>query len=298
MKILIAGGTGLLGSHLCNSLLLKKYEIFVLTRNITKARQKLSSLVEIIDDLNNCDYKFDAVINLAGETLNQKWTSHSKKEFIDSRLRVTQKLVDFMNKSTHKPEIFISASAIGYYGHDYNASFSEESLQVSGEGFGHKLCKLWEQEALKIKSKKIRTCITRIGVVLSPDGGALQQMLTPFKFGLGAILGNGRQIISWIHIEDFAKAIEFLLHNKNSSGTYNLTSPGPVLQSQFASTLAKLMNRPLFLRLPSFLVEIIFGEMGKVFLLEGARVIPEKLLKEGYSFRYPALNSALSDIIK
>lgn len=295
MKILITGGTGLLGSYLTQSLLHKEHEIYVLTRSLIKAKTKLDSAVNIIEDLED-EYKFDAIINLAGENLNQKWTESAKQIFMDSRIIATQKIVEYIHKAKYKPEILISGSAIGYYGHDYNQTMVED-VEPLNSGFTNKLCKAWEEGACKLDSTTTRLCIIRTGVVLSSAGGALREMIVPFKYGLGATLGNGRQYVSWIHIEDFAKSIEFLLENKKAKGVFNLTSPNPVTQNQLASTLAKLMKRPHILRLPDFIVELIFGEMGKTLLLEGSKVLPKKLTEEGYKFRYPDIISAISDLL-
>ncbi|MDX1924168.1 MAG: TIGR01777 family oxidoreductase [Rickettsiaceae bacterium] len=294
MRILISGGSGFLGSYLSRHFIEKNYEVSVLTRDETRAAKILDKKVRIITDLDDGN-KFDVIINLAGESLNKKnWSKDLKQKFIQSRVNATKKIVEFANKSKKKPSLLISASAVGFYGHDYNNSFTEDS-KPADQGFCNQLCTEWENEAKNIDSK-IRLCIIRIGIVLAKDYGAFKEMVTPLKYGLGATLGNGMQWMSWIHITDFINAIDFLIENKKAEGVFNLCAPEPVRQTEMAGVLASKLGRPHILRLPNFLVELIFGEMGKVLLLEGAKVEPAKLQKLSFHFHYPELDSALNDL--
>lgn len=295
MHILINGGTGFIGSKLCEHFLALGFRVSILTRNIYKAN--VSKSTTLIDNLNDKEASYDVIINLAGEPLNKnRWNSRVKKVIYDSRINSTQKIVNYIKTAKVKPKLFISGSAIGYYGSSPSKNFTEDT-QPADNSYIHKICADWESAAMKALEYGVRVCIIRTGVVLDKNQGALAEMLTIFKLGLGAQLGDGKQWMSWIHIDDVLGAIDFLVNNVELRGPFNLTSPGSVTNAQFTKKLATAMKRPTFLKLPDFIVKILFGEMGDALLLKGQKVIPYNLIKAGYKFKFPKLHEALKDII-
>ena len=294
MKILITGGTGLIGQAFIKRFT-QEHSFTVLTRQPDK--QLASSNITYIDTLKSFDNlnAFDAVINLQGEPIfGKRWNAYQKQQLIQSRVRITQQLVTLINKSSNPPKAFISGSAIGYYGRQSELDIDESYANLHQE-FSHQLCKIWETAAL-VTNSKTRVCLLRTGIVLSPEGGALAQMAPPFKFGLGAVIGNGQQMMSWIHIDDMTKAINFLLTNSNIQGAVNLTAPNPVSNKVFSDELASAYRRPRVMCMPAFIVNLMFGEVAEL-LVYGQHVIPKKLLDAGYTFDYPNLSQALKNLI-
>ncbi|MGB0895396.1 MAG: TIGR01777 family oxidoreductase [Parashewanella sp.] len=295
MKILITGGTGFIGSDLV-TLLSTQHKICVLTRNVKKAQKKLGNIPTFIDSLNQLDElnEFDVVINLAGEPIvGKKWTEKQKIKLCHSRWDATQQLVQLIQKSANPPKCFISASAIGFYGRqqeqllDENAAYSDE--------FTHQLCHEWERIALQA-SEKTRVCITRIGIVLGDNGGALEKMLPAYKFGLGGRIANGKQGMSWIHKRDLLRLFQFLMADDKCQGIYNATAPYPVSNSEFNKVLGNRLRRPTLLPMPAFLLNMIMGEMSEL-LTTGQYVIPKRAIEEGFTFNYPKLENAIGQII-
>ena len=292
MHILITGGTGFIGSKLAKYFLDQKYKVTILSRNI----KNILPSANIITNLEDIKSKIDIIINLAGEPLDKKrWNNEVKNEIYNSRINTTKKLVDYINNSKTPPSLLISGSAVGYYGSSYTKTYIEKDPAPQND-FPSKLCFDWEKEAFKANNKT-RVCIIRLGIVLGKNGGALSKMLLPFKLCLGARLGNGSQYMSWVHIDDVIGAIDFLINSKNSSGTYNVTSPNAVSNSEFTTILAKSLGRFSFLYLPEFVLKLLFGEIGKELLLKSQKTYPEKLINEGYSFKYNALESALQNTL-
>jgi uncharacterized protein (TIGR01777 family) len=293
MNILITGGTGFIGSALTKFFIQKGYLTTILSRNCLA----LSS-VRIIKSIEqiNVDEKIDIIINLAGAPINKKWTNSYKEVLIDSRLEITKNLILLIKSLKTKPNLLISASAIGYYGNQSNNYIDENSLYIND--FTHKLCNLWELEAKKAEKLGVRTCITRLGVVLGKNGGALEEMLPIFRLGLGAKIGSGKQFFSWVHIDDIIGAFNFLIKDKTQKGIYNLTSPNPVTNYRFTKELGKMINRPTVLTIPKFVIKMIFGEMGDKLLLNGSAVYPKKLLDSGYEFQFKTIEASLENILK
>ena len=294
MKYLITGGTGFIGKQLVESLLAQQAEVIVLTRDVAKAGKIFGDKVKAISGISEIDKTetIDYIINLAGEPIaDKKWSAEQKQKLISSRVNTTEAVIKLIEKLDKKPECLISASAIGYYGAQADNIVIESS--VPNKEFTHDLCKAWEDSALKAKDMGVRVCITRLGVVLGKNGGALQKMLPAFKLGLGGKIGSGKQYFSWVHIEDVVSAINFLVKNEDSKGAYNLTSPNPITNAEFTKALGATVKRPTFCNMPAFIVKLIFGEMGDRLLLNGQRVIPERILKEGYSFKKEKINNAL-----
>jgi uncharacterized protein len=239
---------------------------------------------------------FDAVIHLSGENIAGRWTEAKKRRIRDSRIASTQNLSKALASAEKRPRVFICASAIGYYGNRGNEVLTEDS--PSGRGFLAEVSREWESAAKPAAKAGIRTVNLRTGIVLSPDGGALKQMLLPFRLGLGGRVGNGRQWWSWIHIDDFVAAVQQIADNLSLNGPVNMTAPNPVTSADFTKTLAKTLRRPAVLPLPAFAAKLVFGEFAEEGLLASARVEPKKLLESGFKFRYSELAAALLELLK
>ena len=299
MKILISGATGLLGKHLTPTLEAKGHEIFSLVRKTPKNDHEIQwDAMEGFAEGEQAKLEgMDAVIHLAGEPIAQTWTKEKKRLIKESRTIGTRTLVGAMGKTKNPPKHFISASAIGYYGQERGDEIlTEESPH--GDGYLPEICVEWENEARKAADLGARVVFLRTGIVLSKDGGALAQMMTPFGFGVGGVVGSGKQYMSWIELEDLLAVINFILENENVRGPVNATAPNPVTNQTFTKTLGEVLNRPTFIPVPEFAVKFMFGEMGEVLLLGGARVLPKKLEDLGFTFRYPELKEALKKAIE
>lgn len=293
MNILLTGGTGFLGSFLSKELIAKRNNITIFTRKIPL--NKIDS-IKYITSLEDISGEFDVVINLAGESVDRIWNSKNKQKIYSSRIETTKKLLAALSKMEKKPKLLISASAIGYYGDSGDVPLDEKSIQ-SEESFSSKLCRDWEYEALKAGELGINTAIIRTGIVLDRNHGAFKKLAFNTKLFLGAQIGSGKQFMSWIHIEDYVKAVIYLI-SQNVPGIYNLTSPCPVTNSNFMKVLCKEMKRPYWVTLPSWLIKLVFGEMGENLLLKGQKVLPQKLLDLGFSFKYSMLDKAIENLIK
>jgi uncharacterized protein (TIGR01777 family) len=294
MHILINGGTGFIGSKLCEHFNAQGFRVAILTRHIHRADVPKSAI--LIDNLNDEEISYDVIINLAGEPLNKnRWNDRVKKVIYDSRIQSTQNIVDYIKTAKVKPNLLVTSSAIGFYGSSSTKNFSEDT-KPADHSFIHKICADLEAEGMKASEYGVRVCIIRTGIVLGKNKGALAELLPPFKLGLGAQLGNGKQWMSWIHIDDVVGVIDFLVQNVELGGPFNLASPGTVTNAQFTKELARALKRPSFLKLPDFMVKLLFGEMGEALLLKGQRVIPHNLMKAGYKFKFPTLEGALEDI--
>jgi len=312
---LITGGSGFIGTQLVKKLLLLNHDVTVLTRDedktanhfsqrlsTTKNNQLASNKVKTVRDLETLGYEqsFDVIINLAGQGIaDKRWTDEVKKQLIQSRVKTTKALYQYLKGSLVKPDVFISGSALGFYGLSKSKSDSDNEIDETGIGdnsFSSQLCQQWELQAQKIELLGIRTCYLRTGIVLGNNGGALSKMLPPFKMGLGGPIGNGKQWMSWIHIDDLVEIIYYLSENQNISGAVNGTAPNPVTNKEFSRILGKVLRRPAFLTMPAFITKILFGQMGEELLLSGLPVMPDKVSKAGYKFRFANLEVALRDI--
>ena len=238
---------------------------------------------------------FGAVIHLAGESIFGRWTAAKKRKIRDSRLAGTLNLASALARAEQKPDVFLCGSAIGYYGNRGDEVLSEES-QV-GAGFLAEVCLEWEEAAAPAVQAGIRTAHLRTGIVLSPKGGALGAMLVPFKLGLGGRTGDGRQWMSWIDVQDMAGGIQHILKNGAMHGPVNMVAPAPVMNGDFAKTLAGVLRRPAIFPMPVIAVRLAFGEMGEELLLASQKVEPEKLMASGYLFRYRELRASLEGLV-
>jgi uncharacterized protein (TIGR01777 family) len=295
MRILLTGATGLIGSNLIPNL--KPNEITVLTRNVSMAEQILGSKVHFLSSLQeitNLD-KFDAVINLAGEPIvNKRWSPAQKQIIQNSRWDITQNISDLIKNSENPPGLFISGSAVGYYGRQGDTIIDEDFTQPYDE-FSHQLCDKWEKLAQEAASDKTRVCILRTGIVLTKRGGALSKMLTPFKLGLGGPISSGKQYMPWIHLEDMLNGITHLIENKECEGIFNFTAPHPATNAAFSQALASSLHRPDFMRMPEWIIRILMGEMADL-LLYGQRVVPKRLLESGFTFKYSEIEQAFENM--
>jgi uncharacterized protein (TIGR01777 family) len=236
------------------------------------------------------------VIHLSGETIVGRWTAAKKRRILDSRRQGTGHLAEALAKAAQRPRVFISASAVGYYGDRGDEILREDSS--SGEGFAAEICRQWEAAAQPATAAGIRTAQMRIGVVMSGQGGALPKMLLPFRMGLGGRLGSGRQWWSWVAVDDVVGAIQHVLENDSLHGPVNTVAPQQVTNAEFTKTLAGVLKRPALFPMPAFAVRLVFGEMGQELFLASQRVEPAKLTASGYQFQHPELRKALEEILQ
>lgn len=303
VKVVIAGGSGFIGRAVSDDLAQAGYQVVVLSRFRPGKRAAIAK-VELRSwnpqsrehgDWENVLEGAEGVINLAGENIaDKRWTANRKEEIINSRLVTTRSLVEAMGRRRNKPRVFISASAVGYYG-PHGDGVLDESIG-RGYGFLAQLCQKWEEEALKAERLGIRTVRLRIGIVLAREGGALKKMWLPFKLGLGGPIGDGDQWMSWISMKDVGGLIEFILQRGNCHGVINATAPHPVRNRDFASILGQALHRPAFFKVPVFVLNMLLGEMADM-LVTGQRVMPRAALDAGYHFKYPTLSPALRALI-
>lgn len=296
---LITGGSGFIGQHLIPKLVADNYQITVLTRSTEKTAKLFSDSVECISDLQHLqnDQAFDVVINLAGQGIaDARWSEANMQAIRSSRLDITAGLIDLFKRLNTKPEVFISGSAIGYYGVGKNTDITETS-GTRDNSFSSELCVEWEDTANQALALDIRTCLLRTGIVLGKNGGALKRMLPPFKFGLGGPIGDGKQWMSWIHIEDLCEMILLMINERELKGPYNGTAPTPVTNRDFTKSLAQALHRPAFFPMPAPVVKLLFGQMGEELLLAGHQVKPQRMLDAGFTFEYPSLPNALESIV-
>ncbi len=299
MKILITGASGLVGKALQKTFAAKGYEILLTGRGEPKNNNAIQWTVE--DGFRQEDRPrlegLDAVIHLAGEGIaGLRWTEEKKKAIRDSRVTGTNNIVSTLADLSQKPKVFISGSAIGFYGDRGDEIVTESSRP--GDTFLADVCREWEMESRRAEDSGIRTVLLRTGIVLSKDGGALATMLTPFKFGVGGIVGSGKQWMSWVSLDDVVGIINFALENENLRGAVNVSSPNPVTNEEFTKTLGEVLYRPTFLPLPEFAVHLVFGEMGDALLIHSIRVEPKRLQEAGYEFKFTDLRSALENAVR
>ncbi len=295
LSILITGGSGLIGQALIPTLERNGHRISVLTRypNRYPSSQNKPDLFSSLEDIPD-NHPVDAIINLAGAPIvGPRWTDQRKQILRDSRIGLTQNLARWMTTRHTPATVMISGSAVGYYGNRDNDILAES--EPPGDDFGACLCQDWESESLALENLDVRVAVIRTGLVLSGTGGMMKPMLLSYKLGLGSKIGNGKQWMSWIHIDDQVNAICHLLHNPSSSGAYNLTAPSPVHNTEFSDTLARVLNRPRLFAFPEPILKLALGEAA-ILLLGGQRAIPDRLQQEEFQFRFKSLETALDHI--
>lgn len=297
MKVVIAGGTGFVGKALIKELVIQGHTAIVLSR-----KPRTSSdhpLIQYGEWLNGkIDQNIEGAevfINLAGEPINNgRWTEQRKFHILSSRIEATNETNTIIKKMKVKPKTLINASAIGFYGTSELDEFTEESLQAGTDFLATTVAK-WEESALEAEKLGVRTVLTRFGIILSKDGGALPRMALPYRLFGGGTVGSGNQWTSWIHLEDVVKGILFIMEQKQLKGPINFTAPHPVTMKKFGQTLGKQLHRPHWLPVPSFALKILLGEMSSL-VLEGQKVLPKALVDCNFPFSYPTLEKALKNI--
>lgn len=297
MHILITGATGLIGSRLIHRWR-NQHRLTVLTRDTEATTHKLGTDIVIVDSLSDINFNdIDAVINLAGEPIvGKRWSDKQKSQLCQSRWQLTEQISSAIKAAQTPPKVLISGSAIGYYGRQQHQRIDEDYPHPYPE-FSHQLCEKWEALAQNAQSATTRVCIIRTGIVLANAGGALQKMLLPFKLGLGGRIGDGNQFMSWVHIDDMARLIDFLLLHPTLTGVFNATAPMPVTNAEFSKTLASVLQRPCLLPMPALALKLMLGEMADL-LLTGQCVIPANLTKAGFEFTYTELEPALRSLLR
>ena len=317
MNILISGGSGFLGSAFSYELqrryqeMSKDLQITWLTRDSNQAHPSGITMMTY-DELASSDTNFDVILNLAGAGIaDARWSDARKAQLLASRMKPTESLLSFMARSSVKPQLLVSGSAIGWYGNQGDKPLTESSgFQAD---FAHQLCDDWEQLARQATDSGVAVALVRTGVVIHPTGGMLSKLLTPFKMGVGGQLGNGQQIMSWISRDDWVAAVIFIIEQHLNSSThqvnedtqnarhtasnkdvkiYNLTAPNSVTNHTFTKILGAWLHRPTFFTLPEFLLKLMFGEMSTL-LIDGQKVLPQALLDTGFEFKHQTLKEAL-----
>jgi len=300
MKVVIAGGTGFLGGPLTTSLLRDQHEVIILTRGqqarIAAGAQGVSwdpngepgPWAAAIDGAH-------VVVNLAGESIaGKRWTAAQKARILDSRVRATRSLVAAIGGATAPPAVFVSGSAVGYYGPRGDEPATEQA--PAGHDFLAQVCERWEAEAMRAAGRPTRVACIRTGIVLEKDGGALPEMLPPFRVGAGGPVGSGRQYWPWIHRDDWIALVRWVIDTPAASGAINATGPHPVTNAVFARALGRAMHRPAFLPAPAFALKLLLGEMAEALLLSGQNAVPAKATRAGFQFRYNTVDDALRAI--
>ena len=294
-RILVSGVSGPIGAALLPSLKSRGYEVTRLVRGAANGNDQIpwNPTQPIAPEKVS---GFDAVIHLAGESIVGRWTKTKKMKIRESRVGGTTALAEALAQAATKPQVFVCSSAIGYYGDRGSEVLHERSSP--GAGFLADVCREWEAATKAAAKAGIRTVQMRTGVVLSPQGGALGKMLLPFKIGVGGKIGDGRQWMSWIDVQDMVGAIHHILKSDLLQGPVNMVAPKPVTNAEFTKTLASVLSRPAILPVPAFAVKLAFGEMGETVLLGSQRVEPTQLVMSGYPFRFSSLQASLENILK
>jgi uncharacterized protein (TIGR01777 family) len=297
MQILLTGGTGLIGRHLCQKWHNEGHRLWVLSREPSEVAKRCGVPVTGIASLEDITGEpLHAVVNLAGAPIaDRPWTKSRKSELWASRIELTERLVSWLERRAQRPEVLISGSAVGWYGDGRDVQLNEDSAQ-QGADFATRLCSAWEGTASRAAVLGIRVVHVRTGLVLAPEGGFLGKLVPLFKLGLGGRLGDGRQYMPWIHLEDQIALIDFLLRRPDAAGPYNACAPNPVRNRDFTRALAEALHRPAFMHAPVFALKAA-GEMS-VLLLGGQNARPMRLQEARFSFRFAHLDDALADVLR
>lgn len=297
MHILLTGGTGLIGQHLCQRWLGEGHRLTAWSRRPEQVAKICGTGVRGVARLDDIaeDDPVDAVINLAGAPIaDRPWTAARRTVLWASRVALTEQLLAWLERREQRPPVLISGSAVGWYGDGGERELTESSAPVK-EDFASQLCIAWEETALRAQALGIRVVLVRTGLVLAADGGFLSRLRLPYKLGLGGPLGDGRQWMPWVHIDDQIALIDFLMQHNEASGPYNACAPEPVRNREFAKRLGRTLHRPAFMPMPALLLKAGLGELSTL-LLGGQRARPVRLLAAGFTFRFNDLQSALDNL--
>jgi len=298
MNVLITGGLGFVGSHLCHFFLNQGYHVTAVGRPVSQKQLQHANFSYVSGDTTQAGKwqealkDVDAVVNLAGTSIFKRWTAKTKKQIYHSRILTTRNVVAALPQN--KNITLCSASAVGYYGDRGDSILTE--CEPPGNDFLAKLSIDWEAEAMQAPAAAIRVVLMRFGIILGKSGGALGQMIPAFKAFVGGPLGNGKQWFSWLHMDDLMAAVDFTIENPDIHGPVNFCAPNPVCNRELAKTLGSLLKRPAFIPAPAFMLRLFLGEFGGV-LLASQRMSPVKLLETGYNFKYPEIRQALKEIV-
>jgi uncharacterized protein (TIGR01777 family) len=294
MHILVTGGTGFIGGALIERLLQRGDSVLVYSRGTSHLERDNIRYINDLSYIRDVDY-FECFINLAGENMAQgRWSEARKATLVASRVDTTRALLELAERLRHPPRVLLSASAIGFYGHQGDQCLSEDAQPEPG--FSHRLCQAWEDEARRFEALGTRVCVLRLGVVLAAKGGAMEELSKSSRFGIGCWLGDGRQWLSWVHRNDVIRAMEFLLDDPSCKEAYNLTAPEPVTNRQFGQQLSQYLPVLMHLPVPSLVLRLLLGEMAGELLLKGQRVLPLRLQEAGFLFAYNTLGEALKEL--
>lgn len=301
MRVLIMGGSGLIGQALAANLARDGIEVIILSRRPEQIIGLPAGVMakwwdgQTSDGWSSLVDGATAIVNLAGENISSgRWTHERKRHILESRLNAGRSIVQAVEAAPRKPRVVIQASGVGYYGPHGDEEITEET--PPGHDFLAQLAADWESSTASQESLGVRRAVIRTGVVLSTEGGALPRMLLPFRFFAGGRLGSGRQWFPWIHIADEVGAIRFLIENEAANGPFNLTAPVPLNNAEFSRLLGQQLRRPALMPIPAFALRLLFGEMATV-LLDGQRAIPRRLIQLGFTFRFPEAGPALGDLL-
>lgn len=296
---LITGATGVIGKHLAQKLVERGDEVIAETRDINSAKKKLPFVNKFIniDNISSLESeKIDGIINLAGMNLGAKrWNGKVKKEIYNSRIGITSKLVNLIERMAAKPSVLVNASGVDYYGDTGSKDIYEDSPR--GEGFLSSVVKDWEDEARKAEKSGVRVVCLRTGLVFASDSENIKKMIMPYKLFVGGSVGTGKQFVSWIHIEDILNMYMFTLDNDKVTGAVNAASPYPVTMKELSKEIGKTLNRPSFFKVPGFIVRVLFGEAARL-ILNGRRALPDKIKSRGFKFQYERIDEALLEVLK
>ena len=294
MHVLITGGTGVIGSALTPRLVQESHAVTILTRGQGRQGHEAS----YVQSLQAIDSRagIDAIVNLAGASLgDRRWSKTYKEEILSSRLDTTRAVLHLIARLEQKPEVLVSASAIGFYGHHGDEQLAEDGPITPG--FAQDLCARWEELAQGAAEQGVRVCLARLGVVLDQGGGTMEKMALPLRLGVASWMGDGKQWMSWVHRQDVVEALTLLLQREDLSGPFNISAPGAVTSREFCDAMKRRRRTVITAPVPAVAMRLMLGEMAGEILLNGQRVVPARLQEAGFEFRYPDVDSALGDIL-
>lgn len=302
MKYILTGGTGFIGSYLLRHLAQQKNEIVLLTRSSPRTELRLNSVLRYVQwnpfETGEWMKEFDGAdiaVNLIGKNVfENRWSEPVKRQILESRITPTRLIVEAISRSTRKPGLLVSASAVGFYGDRNDEIITEESS--GGNDFLAHVVQQWEGEAYNAEALGVRVATPRIGLVLQKNGGMIQKMLLPFRLFAGGPIGNGKQFLPWVHMDDVVRGILYPNENKDFHGIYNLVSPNPVTMKEFAKIFGRILRRPSWIPVPDIALTLLYGEGAKV-ILSGQRALPKKLESSGFRFSFSQVGPALTDIL-